>query len=405
YTWTVPASVGVKTFDFSSNAIIINAAAIAGSGTITVVEKNGFGCSGPAGSFVVDVMAPSAVAPVAGDDMVCSLETGVYSVPDSIGSVYSWSLPPGSALIGNPSGASITVIFGTVSGNISVRETNAAGCVTDHTPLAVTVRPRPTATISNSGTICIGDTHPVNLALTGTAPWNVEYAVNGVTQPALLNINSSPATINATLAGNYTIVSVTDATLCSGNGIGNATVAYYPMPTATISGTASICNGKSTVITISLTGAAPYDFIYTNGTTPVTVTDHPTNTYTVTVTPSAATTYTLVSMNDNNGCDGLISGSAVITINAQPALSFAVTNLQCFGDNSGAIDLTVTGSAVNTFAWMGPDGYTNSSEDITGLKAGLYSVTVTSGDGCTASGQATVLQPALLTLSSTGNMV
>ncbi|MCK7538017.1 MAG: hypothetical protein MZV63_47195 [Marinilabiliales bacterium] len=46
YTWTVPASVGIKTFDANSNAIIITAAAVSGSGTITVTETNSYGCTG-----------------------------------------------------------------------------------------------------------------------------------------------------------------------------------------------------------------------------------------------------------------------------------------------------------------------------------------------------------------------
>ncbi len=405
YTWNVPASVGTKIFDANSNAIIITAASTAGSGTITVTETNGFGCTGQAGSFDVDVMAPSAQSDIAGDNIVCALETGSYSVPDHAGSVYTWSLPTGAALIGDPSAASITVTFGTVSGNISVREVNAAGCITNHNPLAVTVRPLPTAIISNSGTVCVEDTQPVNISLTGTAPWNVVYAINGADQPVIANIMASPYTLNAPAAGNYTITTVTDANGCTNTGIGNATVSYWPVPSATISGTTSICAGQSATLTISLTGAAPYTFIYAVGASQVTVTNHPANIYTFTVTPAAAVTCTMVSMEDSHGCDGTISGTATVTINAQPVLSFAATNLQCNGDNSGAINLTVSGSASNSFAWLGPDGFTAGTEDIAGIKAGLYNVTVTSGDGCVASGQATVFQPDVLTLSSTGNMV
>jgi PKD repeat protein len=404
YAWTVPASVGNIVIDANS-AIIITAAATAGSGTITVIETNSFGCAGPAGSFDVDVMAPSPQSDIIGSDIVCALETVVYSVPDHPGSVYTWSLPAGAALTGDPSAASITVTFGTVSGNISVREVNAAGCVTNHNPLAVTVRALPTAIISNSGTVCVEDTHPVNIALTGAAPWRVVYAINGVDQPEISGITASPYTLHAAAAGNYTITSVTDNNDCTNTGIGNATVSYWPVPSATLSGTTAVCAGQSATLTISLTGAAPYTFVYTDGTTPVTVTGHPTNTYTFTVTPSAAVTYTLVSMEDNHGCEGTLSGSATVTIHAQPVLAFAVTDLQCNGDNSGAIDLTVTGSATNSFSWLGPDGFTAGTEDITGIKAGLYNVIVTSSDGCVASGQATVYQPDVLTLSSTGNMV
>ena len=72
------------------------------------------------------------------------------------GSIYSWTIPGGAAIIGDPSAASVTVVFGNVGGTIQVRETNIAGCITNHNPLTVTVRPLPAAIISGGGTICEG---------------------------------------------------------------------------------------------------------------------------------------------------------------------------------------------------------------------------------------------------------
>lgn len=68
-------------------------------------------------------------------------------------------------------------------------------------------------------------------------------------------------------------------------------------PTATISGSGTTCSG-GTLMTINLTGTSPWNFTYTDGTTPVTVTGNTTNPYTFTVNPVSPTNYTLTSLSD-----------------------------------------------------------------------------------------------------------
>ncbi|WP_022821719.1 Ig-like domain-containing protein [Hymenobacter norwichensis] len=71
-------------------------------------------------------------------------------------------------------------------------------------------------------------------------------------------------------------------------------------------------------------------------------------------------------------------------------LTTAVTNAGCGA--LGAINLTVAGSTgPYTYAWTGPNGFMASTEDISGLAAGTYSVTVTDNvTQCTATTSATV---------------
>ena len=58
---------------------------------------------------------------------------------------------------------------------------------------------------------------------------------------------------------------------------------------------------------------------------------------------------------------------------------------------SGAVNMTVYGgTSPFTYAWTGPNGFTASTEDISGLEAGTYSVTVTDANGCTSSASYTV---------------
>lgn len=57
----------------------------------------------------------------------------------------------------------------------------------------------------------------------------------------------------------------------------------------------------------------------------------------------------------------------------------SITNANCnVAGGSGAIDLTVTqGTAPYTYLWLGPNDFTSTSEDLTGLEVGVYTVTVT----------------------------
>ena len=340
FHWTVDPAIGIKTFDFNTNAIMITASAVAGSGNISVYETNSLGCSGDPSTLAVEVWERPASEDIAGDPVVCALSTHSYNVTNRAGSVYNWTVPGGAAIIGDPSASSIQIIFGNVGGTILVRETNIAGCVTNHNPFAVTVNPLPTALISNGGTMCDGGTRPLSVAFNGTAPFDFTYAINGVAQPPV-STSDNPYIINATLAGTYTIVNVSDATTgCTNIGSGSATITYFPQPTGIISGGGELCRGSSATLTITFTGVAPFTFTYTDGTTPVTVTAHPNNVYTASVSPLVNSTYTLTSLTDFNNCDGVLSGSAVITVNQPPSLSLAGTNLICYNvaDGCGRYD-------------------------------------------------------------------
>jgi hypothetical protein len=404
FHWTVDPAIGTKTFDFNTNAIILNSAAAPGSGNITVYETNSFICDGDPSTKNVAVHLKPAVEAVAGDAIVCSNSTHTFQVTSRAGSVYAWSIPGGAAIVGDPSAASVSVVFGNVGGNVSVRETSIAGCTTDHTPVNVQVRPLPTAIITagSGGTVCPGSSSNIFFDFTGTGPWTLTYAINGVAQ-APVNTAADPYTLATSQPGTYTIVSVADATTCSGPGFGSAVVNAWPQPTGIISGNATMCGGASTTITMTFTGTAPYTFSWSDGTNTFNVPNWGANVYTASVSPAATTIYTLTSLTDGHSCTGTLSGSAIVTINTPPALTITGTNLTCNNDNSGSVTLGIAGSSPFGVSWTGPLGFTANTPDISGLRAGTYNVTVTDTKGCISTGSVVLTEPGAIgaTVNST----
>lgn len=90
----------------------------------------------------------------------------------------------------------------------------------------------------------------------------------------------------------------------------------------------------------------------------------------------------IASILDANDCPASISVEII-----EPGaivVDGTLTHVDCFGQATGAIDLTVSnGVAGYTFDWTGPNGYTNDIEDIAGLEAGIYDVLVTDANLCT----------------------
>ncbi|XP_022710919.1 cell wall protein DAN4-like, partial [Varroa jacobsoni] len=121
-------------------------------------------------------------------------------------------------------------------------------------------------------------------------------------------------TVSPAVSSTYSITAISNAT-CSGTFSGTATVTVKTLPTATVSGTAAICSGGNTTVSIALTGAQPWNFTYTDGTTSTNVTGQATSSYTFSVSPASSKTYSVTTISDIN-CTGTQSGSAVVTVAA-----------------------------------------------------------------------------------------
>ena len=192
----------------------------------------------------------------------------------------------------------------------------------------------------------------IDLSVSGGSGAYTYLWSNGATTQDIANLN----------AGLFT-VTVTDSSGCSKQ----ASYMLVNNVRILLSGvvTKASCGQTNGGVNATVTGGAtPYAYQWDNGETTEDLANVGIGTYRLTVT-------------DANGCKG--TSTFVVTQNNTVAVAFAVTPAGCFNEAIGAIDLTVSGgTAPYTYAWQhGP-----TTQDLTGLAATIYRVTVTDNAGC-----------------------
>jgi hypothetical protein len=270
---------------------------------------------------------------------------------------YSWS----------PSGGTGSIATGLTAGSYTVTVTDNIGC-TGTRNYTITQPPTLNGSTVVTNVACFGgNTGAINLTASGGSPGYTYNWGGGVTTEDRTNLT----------AGTYS-VTITDANNCTRTVSGIT----LTQPSSAVSGTTVVtnvaCNGGNTgAINLTPTGGtAPYTFNWVGGVTTEDRTNLTAGTYSVTIT-------------DANGCTGTVN--ATVTQPTAISGTTVVTNVACFGGNTGAINLTPTGgSGPYTFNWL-PSGPT--TEDRTGLTAGTYQVQITDANGCTGTVSATVTQP------------
>ena len=413
------------------------------AGTYTVVVTDANGCTTTISATITQPQAPLSLATTQVNVLCFGNSTGSIDLSPSGGTpgyTYAWS---NNSTIQDP--------LNLIAGTYTVVVTDANGCI-DTTSVIIT---QPQSGLSLSSTqvnvLCFGNnTGAINLTVAGgTAPYTYAWSNNTTAQ--------DPSNL---IAGVYT-VTVTDANGCTAT----ATVTITQPASALVATTTQVmiaCFGGNTG-SVNMTptgGTAPYTYVWTGGSTAQSAIGVPAGTYTVVVTdangctttisatitqpqaplslattqvnvlcfgnstgsidlsPSGGTpgytyawsnnstiqdplnliagTYTVV-VTDANGC---IDTTSVIITQPQSGLSLSSTqvNVLCFGNNTGAINLTVAGgTAPYTYAWSN----NTTAQDPSNLIAGVYTVTVTDANGCTATLSITITQPATAVSIST----
>jgi hypothetical protein len=179
----------------------------------------------------------------------------------------------------------------------------------------------PTIAIKGTTAICKGGNTDLEVALTGSKPWDFSYT-DGTSSYTVTGVTTSPHTINVqpTSTTDYTLETVKDAN-CNGTVPSTrVTVTVNELPTAKLSGGDSICKGTSRALNVALTGVGPWELKYSDGVTTTTKTvAAATSTYTFNVSPTTTTSYSLVSVKDAH-CSGSVSGSADVIVTLPASL-------------------------------------------------------------------------------------
>jgi hypothetical protein len=203
----------------------------------------------------------------------------------------------------------------------SLSDANCTGDTTGSASVKITFNTPPTALLSGTDTVCAGETAELSVTLTGKAPWSLTYIRNGSNSTVISNINTPDYKLNVTSEGTYTLAALSDALCTNGKVSGSATVKQLALPTALLSGDASICENTSGQLQVSLTGIAPWRFSYIkdNG-SPVIIQDVSASPGTFSV--NQAGSFTLYEVYDKY-CKGTVSGSARISVRQAPDVSIS----------------------------------------------------------------------------------
>ena len=322
------------------------------SGVFTYTVPAAFPCpSNSADLTVIINQIPSAGAngihTVCEDDGLFNLFNYLTGSPD-VGGIWTDvnNIPVPNMFNPSTSGSGTFIFTYTVLGAIPCP--NATATVT------ITVNPGPVVTISGTISVTQGMSTTIDFTLTtGTAPFTVVYddGTGPITSP-LFNSNTGTITVTPNNTTNYNLVSVTDANGCTASVSGSVTITVNQLPTATISGNATICEGQNSDLDFNLGGTPNFTVEYTINGVPNSYMFNSTGSNLLNVSPVITTTYTLVSITDGNGVvENNVSGSVTITVNPLPTVtanSSPVSPL-CDGD---ALTLTGGGAGITgTYTW------------------------------------------------------
>ncbi|MEQ8910594.1 MAG: lamin tail domain-containing protein, partial [Vicingaceae bacterium] len=332
----------------------------AGPYSVTVTDVNG--CSAVASTSVAEPPLLIAVATIDSTASCNGAADGGLTASASGGTApytYAWS-----------NGATTASITGITVGTYTATITDNNGCTaTDN------------STITEPATLVASTVVDSNISCNGLSDGGVTASASGGTAPYTYarSNGATTASITGIAVGTYT-ATITDDNGCTATD--NSTITEpATLVAATVVDSNAFCNGSSDGgATASATGGtAPYTYAWSNGATTASITGVASGTYTVTIT-------------DNNGCSDT-DNSTITEPTALVAATVVDSNVSCNGLSNGGVTASASGgTAPYTYAWS--NGATTAS--ITGIAVGTYTATITDNNGCTATDNSPITEPATL---------
>ena len=338
-------------------------------------------------TFLTGCPAVAAAGAITGPASVCANATGnVYTVGAITNAVsYSWTLPAGAAITAGSGTNTITVAFGATSGNITVAGVGVCMTGTAST-YAVTVNALPVPTIAGPASPCVNSTANVYTTQAGMTGYTWTVSAGGA---ITAGATTSAITVTWSTTGAKTVtVSYTNANGCTAAAPTTYAVTVNPLPTPTITGTATLCQGTTGVVYTTQAGMTNYVWTVSAGGLVTAGGTATSNTVTVTWNNSGAQSVS-VNYANANGCVAAAATVFNVTVNPTPVPTIGSNNAPCVGStgnmyytDGGMTNYTWTVSAGGAIA----SGQGTSAINVTWTGVGAQAVTVsyTNTTGCTS---------------------
>lgn len=238
---------------------------------------------------------------------------------------------------------------------------------------------------------CAGNDGSVTASITGgTAPYTVNIDTGGT--PIVLNVPTSGSQTITGLSAGTISVDVFDAAGCQSSAFVVLNAATNCC-THTISAVLTdpdcgIANGS--IVLTTTNGSGNYSYVWSTAGTDSAITNLIAGTYNVTIT-------------DNGFANCFIDTSFTLTNPNAPSISnVSQADVSCNGNSDGSIDITITGGTPGYIpGWSNGD----TTEDISSLPGGTYSVTITDANNCQVTGTYSIIEPAQLSLSMSATAI